>query len=203
MMMATATAVAIVVYSCGSRTKSQPFDFTQIPLQTVDDMFFVQTENGEIQMRVEAGVMQRYDTDTSSFELFPKGLRVFAYDDEGLLETTIVSENARHHKSKNTAYEVWAAFGNVVIRNEKKSETIETDTIYWNRDKQEIYTDCYVRLYSPQGLMQGYGMRSDEKARNAVINRPFDTYGIVKEDSTKVVIDTANFIGPLLKNNGK
>ncbi len=47
--------------------------------------------------------------------------------------------------------------------------------------------------------MQGYGMRSDEMARNAIILKPFDSYGLMKEDSTLVRIDSANFIGPLLK----
>ena len=50
--------------------------------------------------------------------------------------------------------------------------------------------------------MQGYGMRSDEMARNSVILRLFDGYGVVVQDTTEVRIDTANFIGPLLKNNG-
>ena len=42
-------------------------------------------------------------------------------------------------------------------------------------------------------------MRSDEMARNSIIHRPFDSYGVVVQDSTEVVIDTANFIGPLMK----
>ena len=79
---------------------------------------------------------------------------------------------------------------------------METDTLYWDQAAKEIYTDCYIKMYSPSGLMQGYGMRSDEMARNSVILRLFDGYGVVVQDSTEVRIDTANFIGPLLKNNG-
>ena len=74
-----------------------------------------------------------------------------------------------------------------------------TDTIYWDRKSEEIYTDCYVKLFSDQGMMQGYGMRSDDRARNAILLKPFDSYGYSQEDSTKVVIDTVNFIGPLRK----
>jgi len=93
---------------------------------------------------------------------------------------------------------VWEAYGNVVVRNVMKDETMETDTLYWDRTSKEIYTDCYIRMYSPDGFMQGFGMRSDERARNAVIQRPFNSYGVVVKDSTEVIIDTANFIGPLL-----
>ena len=76
---------------------------------------------------------------------------------------------------------------------------MDTDPLYWDRAAHEIYTHCYVKMSSPKGYMQGYGMRSDEMARNAIILKPFDSYGLMKEDSTKVMIDSANFIGPLLK----
>ena len=74
-----------------------------------------------------------------------------------------------------------------------------TDTIYWDRNKEEIYTNCYVKLYSQQGLMQGKGMRSDDRARNATLLSVFDSFGVTEDDSSKVLIDSVNFIGPLLK----
>ena len=76
---------------------------------------------------------------------------------------------------------------------------METDTLYWDQATEEIYTDCYVRMYSPSGFMQGYGMRSDQKARNSIILRPFNSYGVVVKDSTVVMIDSVNFIGPFVK----
>ena len=43
-------------------------------------------------------------------------------------------------------------------------------------------------------------MHSDEMARNARILKPFDSYGIVGNDSTKLpYVDTVNFVGPQRK----
>ena len=194
--MATAVAVAFVVFSCkGNLSEAEALDLSQTPLQTVDSMFFIQTENGRLKMRVEAPVMEVYDHDTVSFELFPKGLNVFGYAEDGTLETTIRSQKARHDMRKDKE-DKWSAFGNVVIRNISKQETMETDTIYWDQRKKEIWTDCYIKMYSPSGYMQGFGMRSDDMARNAIIYRPFDSYGVVEQDSTKVILDSVNFIGP-------
>jgi len=163
-------------------------------------MFAVQTENGLVKMRMEADLMERFETDTCDIESFPKGLAVYSYNEEGLLETTIFSDKAEHKQYKRRGRkEVWSAFGNVVIQNVIKQETMETDTLYWNSQTEEIYTDCYVRMYSADGLMQGYGMRSDDKARNAIIMRPFNTFGVVVQDSTKIIVDSVNFIGPFLK----
>lgn len=163
-------------------------------------MFAVRTKNGVITMRMEAPLMEHYQTDTNSYDLFRKGLSVYAYTEEGLLETVIVSNNARHSTSKIAGKEdLWSAFGNVVVHNVIKLETMETDTIYWDQAKEEIWTDCYVKMYSDDGFMQGYGMRSDDHARNAILHRPFNSYGVTEKDTTKVVIDSVNFIGPFKK----
>ena len=199
-MTATATAVAFVVFSCkGKLAEAEALDLSETPVQTVRDMFMVQTENSGLQMRAEAPLMEKYEKgDSLSYELFPEGFNVFAYTDEGLLETRITSDNARHLKYKD-GRETWEAFGNVVVQNLIKQETMETDTLYWDQKEEKIYTHRYVKMYSPQGFMQGYGMESDQRARDSKLFNPFNSYGIVAQDTTEVVIDTVNFIGPLLK----
>ena len=172
------------------------------PLQSIDDVFAVQSRNGLLEMRLEATRMEHYDADSLEYDYFPEGIPVYSYTAEGLLESVIVSDKAVHKspkKENKTSDEVWEAYGNVVLHNVINKETMETDTIYWDQTRKEIYTDCYVKVYSPDGFMQGYGMRSDDRARNAILLKPFDSFGYSQEDSTKVVIDTVNFIGPLRK----
>ena len=201
--MATALlAVAFVLVSCGKGKlrEADKIDLDSTPVQVAHDMFAVQTRDGQVLQRMEAPLLERYSTDTLDFELFPEGISVFAYTPEGLLETIITANQARHITSaKKSKGESWEAYGNVVVHNAIKRQTMETDTIYWDRKSEEIYTDCYVKLFTDQGLMQGYGMRSDDRARNAILLKPFDSYGYSQEDSTKVAIDSVNFIGPLRK----
>ena len=47
--------------------------------------------------------------------------------------------------------------------------------------------------------MQGYGMEADERARERILYNQFNSYGIIVKDTTQVMIDSVNFIGPLLK----
>lgn len=201
-MMATASTVAIVFFSsCKSKlSEAEAIDLSATPLQSIDSVYLVETSNGQVSMRVKTGKMERFENDTLTYEVYSDGMEVYAYKAGGILESTIVAERARHETRKggDTGDEVWMATGNVVVRNIEKDQTMETDTIYWDRTKQEIFTDSYIRMYSPDGFMQGYGMRSDERARNAIITRPFNSYGVVVQDTTKVIIDTTNFIGPIL-----
>ena len=144
--------------------------------------------------------MERYNTDTSELELFPLGLQVYGYGEDGVLETVILSDQARHERPRRRyGTEVWMAVGNVVVHNITKQQTMETDTLFWDQTAKEIYTDSYVKMYSPDGFMQGYGMRSDDHARNAILLRPFNSYGYAEQDSTVVFVDSVNFIGPFLK----
>lgn len=199
-MMATAVAVAFIVYSCkGKLGEAEHLDLSQTPTQTIENMFAVKTKNGILNMRIEADLMERFEDDSTTRETFPKGFAVYSYTSEGLLETSIFSDDAIHETNKRTSAELWAAYGNVVIQNSIKHETMETDTLYWDQGAGEIYTDCYVRMYSPDGFMQGYGMRSDQKANNSIIERPFNSFGVVVQDTTVVIIDSVNFIGPFIK----
>ncbi len=208
--IASVFALAICVVCCKSRLgQAEDLVLSEMPVQTIDDMFAVQTRNGLVSMRMEAGVMKHFESDTASVDTFPDGFSLYGYSDEGLLETVIIADDARHvvRKSKKrlgrgqpqSKDEIWEAFGNVVVHNVLKQETMETDTLYWDQAKEEIYTDCYVKMYSPDGFMQGYGMRSDDHARNAILLEPFNSYGVTVQDTTAVVIDSVNFIGPFPK----
>ena len=198
-MIATAAAVAFVVYSCKQELgQAKDISLEDTPMQTVRNMFIVQSKNGIIQMRAEGEIMEKYEKDSLSYELFPQGFSVYGYTDDGLLETKIVADNAIH-RLYNDGRESWEAYGNVVVTNLIKQEVLETDTLYWDQKNEKIYTHCYVKMYSPSGFVQGFGMESDQRARNNIIFKPFNSYGIVAQDSTKVVVDSVNFIGPIPK----
>lgn len=194
--IATAIAVAIVVFSCKNIPDKIDQDLSSKPAQRIEDMFAVQTSDGKVSMRIEAPVMERYYTDSTSTETFPDGFYVYAYTDDGLLESLILSERAQHITYKNRDEDVWQATGNVVIHNVPELQTMETDTIYWDIATHEIYTDSYVKMYAPSGFMQGYGMRANDRGTESTLFNPFDSYGVTAQDTTTVVLDTINFIGP-------
>ena len=67
------------------------------------------------------------------------------------------------------------------------------------RKNGALSTHCYVRMYSPDGFMQGYGMESDQRARSTILYNNFNNYAIIVKDTTEVLIDSVNFIGPFQK----
>ena len=97
LLVAIAYAVATIVVSCKGANQNV-FDVNSMPRQTVEGMNAVQTINGILNMRMEAKTLQSFDFDTLSYELFPDGFDVYAYDKEGNLETQISSNIAKHTK---------------------------------------------------------------------------------------------------------
>ena len=197
--MAVAFAAAILLFSC-KEPEPVAFDFEQVPVQVVHDMQILQTDKSSAEMRMHAPLMQRFnfikDSIEQSYELYTDGFFVDVYTEDGQLETTVTANQARHVTTEGS--ESWSAFGDVVIVNHIKGEKMETDTIYWNKEERQIYTDCYVKLTSDSGLLQGFGMTSDDRARNSVILRPFDWFA-VERDSTYYYVDTVNVMGPRRK----
>ena len=197
--MAVAFAAAILLFSC-KEPAPVTINFEQVPVQVVHDMRILQTDKGSAEMRMHAPLMQRFnfvkDSLTQSYELYTDGFFVDVYTEDGQLETTVTANQARHVTTKGR--ESWSAFGDVVIVNHIKGERMETDTIYWNKEEKKIYTDCYVKITSDSGLVQGFGMTSDDRARNSVILRPFDWFA-VERDSTYHYVDTVNAMGPRRK----
>lgn len=183
--------------SCGRKKAAASFDLNKVPRQIIDSIFAVQSVNGNQTTRMEAKKMEKYENDTVTYEFFPAGFDIYSYKDS-LLETQIHSKQAKHTISKRHE-ETWAVFGDVVITNFIKGEKMLTDTLYWDRNKHMIHTHCLVKMSSPRGFMQGYGMQSDETARNAEIKLPFDSFSYVGKDSTlRSYVDSANFIGPIM-----
>ena len=148
---------------------------------TVYNMNAIEIKFGKVSGSLEAPLMKTYSLLAEPFEIFPNGIKAKGYTIDNQLETEIAADVAIHRS--HSERERWEVYGNVVIINHLKNEIVKTDTLYWDRVDKRIYTHCFVKMTSPQGLMQGFGMESDERASNVTILRPFDSYGIIVRDT--------------------
>ncbi len=198
-MVAVTFVIATILLSCKEDIPRSDMQAMEgMPTQKIENMRVVQFSKGIASFIVEAPLMERYTEVEIPYDVFPQGVKMRGFTPEGVLETLIVADYAKHVIKE--AEEIWEAHGNVVINNYIKGEKMETDTLYWNKLNKRIYTHTWVKLTTPDLFMQGYGMESDEMARNAVIKQPFDSYAIVNRDSTEIAyVDTVNFIGPIIK----
>ena len=190
---------SLLLLGCSGREHKNDIDWETTPIQSVRGMQAQEYQKADLTMEMRTRAMDTYKFEKDSAqvtkEVYSEGFEVYVYNEDGLLESQLIAEGAQ--QTFVDRKEEWLAFGNVNILNHIKGERIITDTVWWDKQAEQIYTDCYVVMTSPEGKLQGYGMRSDQRANQSTILRPFDSFGRVVSDSTKFYIDTVNFVGPL------
>ena len=198
-VVATMFMVATALFSCKDDILTGDVsDAGSLPTQIIDSMVLKQYTKGEVSFMISAPTLERYTNAETPYNLFPNGIVLRGYTEDGFMETMIVADYAKNIIGAEE--EIWEAYGDVVIYNYIKGQRVETDTLYWNQKNHRIYTHRPVKITTPESFMQGYGMESDEMARDVDIFKPYDSYAIVRRDSTEIAYkDTVNIIGPFPK----
>jgi LPS export ABC transporter protein LptC len=125
------------------------------------------SESGRLQARVTAPVANRFSGDYPYLE-FPKGFYVRIYDSLRQVETTITGDYGKRIETTR----IMEAKGNVVVRNEKKQEQLNTEQLAWDEKKHSIYTRFPVKITTPGKVLFGDGMESNETFSDYTIIRP-------------------------------
>jgi LPS export ABC transporter protein LptC len=73
-------------------------------------------------------------------------------------ETTQAKVTAKYAKCTNN--NLWELRDSVVVINDK-NERLETEVLFWNQEKDKIYTDRFVKITSEDQISQGIGFESD------------------------------------------
>ena len=89
---------------------------------------------------------------------FPKGLDVDFHENDTII-TSNLKANYGYFYEKDALYKVT---GNVIITNNKKSETLKTEELYWKPEEERIYTDKFVRIETPKEVLEGNGLEAKE-----------------------------------------
>ncbi len=55
------------------------------------------------------------------------------------------------------------AYGNVKVKSDSTYTTLETKLLQWDNKTRKLFTPEYVKVTSPNEILQGYGFESDEK----------------------------------------
>ena len=55
------------------------------------------------------------------------------------------------------------AYGNVVVKSDSTFTTLETKLLQWDNKSRKLFTPEFVKITSPNEILQGYGFESDEK----------------------------------------
>jgi LPS export ABC transporter protein LptC len=122
------------------------------------------SDSAKLLIKLQAPVQQEFENGDG---VFPKGLFVEFYEKQGPVSSTLKANYGKQQRDKD----LYLVRGNVVVENLVKKEKLETEELYWNKRKAQIYTDKFVKITTAEEVLMGQGLRA---------NQDFSQYRILK-----------------------
>jgi len=134
------------------------------------------TDSGLLRARVYSPQMVAVKDNKEPYMLLPKGLKVDFIDKRGRIESYMTAEwGVMHQKKKRVVVR-----RNVEILN-IKGETLNTEELIWNQETGKIRTDKFVTITTPDQIITGDGLISDQSFSDweilnvrGTLNKPHD-----------------------------
>ncbi|HEY6974705.1 MAG TPA: LPS export ABC transporter periplasmic protein LptC [Chitinophagaceae bacterium] len=120
------------------------------------------SQNAIVKAKLTSPLMITTETDTAVVE-FPKTLHVDFYDDSTNLESQLFAKYGRYLENKGRVF----LRDSVVVFN-VKGDTLFTDELWWDREKEIFYTNKYVLIKQPynQQFVGKDGMQADQSFKS-------------------------------------
>lgn len=129
-----------------------------VPTQIVHDFVTSFTDSAVLELKLKSPLMKYYGKKEVPYADFDEGIEVYFYEGEDKIIGEITANFARYTESKG----LWEVRDNVVAINDE-GEKLETELLFWDEDKDLIYTDNYVRITQKDQIIMGNGLESDTK----------------------------------------
>jgi LPS export ABC transporter protein LptC len=94
--------------------------------------------------------------------IFPDGVNIEFFGEKNQKSSVLTAKKGKYNKEKN----LYTVTENVVILNKEEQKKLNTEELHWNPQTKKIFTDKFVRIETPEQLLTGTGLESNEDFRN-------------------------------------
>jgi LPS export ABC transporter protein LptC len=169
--------IAGLALSCENKIPTIPkSDLLTYPTTTAKNFTTTLYDSGLIQLDLSAPLVEIYDNLDPPFTEFKTGIKVLLYDGKEIPQAKVTAKYA-----KCTNNNLWELRDSVVVINEK-DERLETEILYWDQEKDKIYTDRFVKITSEDQITNGIGFESDSHLIHRKIFKVTATISITDEE---------------------
>ncbi|MCK9205321.1 MAG: LPS export ABC transporter periplasmic protein LptC [Bacteroidales bacterium] len=157
---------SLLIVSCSKSKEAEAFlrhkeNDPEMSAQNIDVLF---SDSGKVQARLTSPLLNQYGGESPYMEL-PRGFKIYIYDSVRRVGTSITG-NRGIRRDMNRTMEAW---GNVVVRSEKKNQQLNTEHLVWDENKHRIWSDVKVKITTPDKILFGDKMESNEDFTNYII----------------------------------
>lgn len=150
-------------------------DRRQVPGMAADSVTTLISDSGVVRYKVIAQVWNVYDQSEDPYWHFPEGFYFERFNDSLAVESVVEGDTALYF----TKGKLWVLRNNVKIMN-LSGEKFETNLLYWDQNRHEVYSDSFIRIEQKNQILTGYGFKSNEQLTKYTI---FKIKGIFPMDA--------------------
>jgi lipopolysaccharide export system protein LptC len=164
LLTASLAAVAIL---CSCERKNNTIaksEILNLPTQVVRIDTTVYDDSGKVQLILITPLMERYTNTDSPYSEFREGIKVTFYEGEKEPAGSASSNYARYTDKKK----LWELRDSVIVLN-KTNGRLETEQLFWDQEKDMIYTDRFVEIINEDQIVSGIGFESDTRLQKRKI----------------------------------
>jgi len=127
------------------------------PVQTIKNSTIEYFVSAKKNSALKAPIIKKYLLNDTSYTLMPEGMTALFYDSLEQEESSLTADNGTYLEN---AHKVIAR-NNVLVAN-KKGEKLYTEELIWLQDSGIIWTDKFVKIVQPDGVIYGEGLKAAE-----------------------------------------
>lgn len=148
-----------IIFSCKNKIDLIPkSDLLTLPATTSKNFETIFTDSGKLQLILTSPLLEQYENKTDPYTEFRYGIKVDFYDGKKTPQASVTSKYAKFTKANNT----WELKDSVIVVN-IENDRLETELLYWDQQKDLIYTDRFVKITNEDEIVMGTGFESDSR----------------------------------------
>lgn len=132
-----------------------------LPTQSAKNVEIIHTDSAKITMIVNAKKLNKYNNVEKPYTEFPEGLKVDFYNEFEEVNGQLFANYAI--RDDETA--IWEARYDVVVIG-SEGKILNTELLFWDEQKEIIYTDEFVKITEEESIIYGTGFESNQDFSN-------------------------------------
>ena len=157
--------VVLAGFACNENADVKEIKPYEGPLMETSDAETLYSDSAVVRVRLQAKKQLNFESGDMEF---PEGIFIEFYDVNGKISSTLKANKGFYNKKEN----LYTATGDVVVNSFEKDEKLNTEELHWKQDKEEIFTDKFVRIETAEEILLGEGLTAAQDFSSYKILKP-------------------------------
>jgi len=150
-----------------------------LTIMRAKDVEVYYSENARVKVEVISPTVLYHAAEEDPYREFPDGFEVLFYDSLMRVKSKISADYGISYEKTG----LMEARYNVVVENLQKGEKLQTEELFWDRKKETIHSNKYVKITRGEEVITGEGLVSDQEFENVEIQK---TKGLIEVEDEEI-----------------